>query len=87
MFILFGVDVSLHERIDFQVLDTDSWTWIENYIGPGRNNNDITNQSPPDNSRSGDGLSGGTIAGVAVGAIAGVSYQNVLKVCYSCVVW
>lgn len=75
LFVMFGVDNNLHQRTDFQVLNTDTWTWIDSYVGPGRNSTNDTSNEPPEKNdgSSGGGLSGGAIAGVVVGAIAGVT--------------
>ncbi|KAI8150093.1 hypothetical protein BJV82DRAFT_652310 [Fennellomyces sp. T-0311] len=73
MFILFGIDSNVHERTDFQVLDTDTWTWIDNYVGPGRKDDGSGDQGPHGDSGGGGGVSGGTIAGIVVGVVAGVA--------------
>ncbi|KAG2228139.1 hypothetical protein INT45_009185 [Circinella minor] len=75
MFVMFGVDSNLHQRTDFQVLNTDTWEWIDRYEGPGRNlTNENKPQTPSNNGDDGNnGVSGGAIAGAVVGSIAGVA--------------
>ena len=71
MFVMFGVDSNLHQRTDFQVLNTDTWQWIDRYQGPGRNSTDDNKPQTPVEDGN-DGVSGGTIAGAVVGSITGV---------------
>ncbi|KAI8150080.1 hypothetical protein BJV82DRAFT_585759 [Fennellomyces sp. T-0311] len=71
LFVMFGVDNGFHQRTDFQVLDTDTWTWIDRYVGPGRNSTGSDNVPPEEYDETSSELSGGAIAGIVVGAIAG----------------
>ncbi|KAI9491422.1 hypothetical protein BDB00DRAFT_832904 [Zychaea mexicana] len=73
MFVMFGVDANLHQRTDFQILDTDSWQWIDNYTGPGRSNSTEDQSDTSGDNGADGGASAGTIAGAVVGALAGVA--------------
>ena len=76
LFVMFGIDSNVYERTDFQVLDTNKWQWIDSYVGPGRideESSDGLPQNPSDSEPSGGSLTAGSIAGVVVGCVAGVS--------------
>lgn len=64
LFILFGVNSQGATTSDFGVINTSNLSWVEQY--GGLMSDDI------DNSSGGESLSGGTIAGIVVGCIAGV---------------
>ncbi|KAI9245336.1 hypothetical protein BDA99DRAFT_528094 [Phascolomyces articulosus] len=66
MFIMFGMNENADGRADVQVLNTDSWQWVQNYEGPGPLPNDNQDESGSGSS----GLSGGAIAGIVIGVVA-----------------
>ncbi|KAI9259548.1 hypothetical protein BDA99DRAFT_538508 [Phascolomyces articulosus] len=75
LFIMFGIDSNVYERTDFQVLDTETWQWVDSYVGPGRKedgSSDGSTDQPGDGNPSGGSLSKGAIAGIAVGVVAAV---------------
>ncbi|ORY93749.1 hypothetical protein BCR43DRAFT_495261 [Syncephalastrum racemosum] len=80
LFILFGLDSSGSPHFDFHVLDTNSWNFTDNYTPSGPSHETIPGQdgdsvgsSTSDGGLSSDSsLSGGAIAGVVIGCVAGV---------------
>ncbi|KAI7855128.1 hypothetical protein BDC45DRAFT_568473 [Circinella umbellata] len=67
MFILFGTDENSYPRTDIQILDTNSWNWVQNYQGPGPLADDWEQEEV-----GSPGLSGGIIAGIVIGAVVGI---------------
>lgn len=77
LFVLFGKDSDDTGHSDFHILDVDFWAWQGSFSLTHTNNISLPHNSTDDDpGSSGGSLSGGAVAGIAIGCVAAVSVKT-----------